>query len=296
MSADSRPRISEAHALEPRASEAPASKAPVHATAAHADALAAASAANVTIRTLSHGEFAQAAAVMVTVWGEPSPMSPALLTALDHAGSYVAGAFSKGRMIGVTSGFFGAPAQASMHSHVAAVIPGTAGRGIGTAMKLHQRAWCLDRDATRMTWTFDPLIARNAAFNVRRLGARLTEYKVDFYGPMNDGINAGQGSDRIVVTWALDEPLPSAPREPSAEAPVILQPGRTGEPERLDPPAGASAAILRVPGDVEAVRASDPALAIMWRRALRETMLERWEAGWRPVAVARDGSYYMEAS
>ena len=72
MSADSRSRASEAHDLEPRASEAPASKAPVHATAAHADALAAASAANVTIRTLSHGEFAQAAAVMVAVWGMPT--------------------------------------------------------------------------------------------------------------------------------------------------------------------------------------------------------------------------------
>ena len=111
-------------------------------------------------------------------------------------------------------GFFGPPAHASMHSHVAGVSGGSASKGVGTAMKLHQRAWCLDHGVAEMTWTFDPLVARNAAFNVRRLGASSRRVPGRLLRQMTDGVNAGQGSDRILVRWHLDEPFPPRPREP----------------------------------------------------------------------------------
>ena len=57
-----------------------------------------------------------------------------------------------------------------------------------------------------MTWTFDPLVRRNAYFNTVKLAARPVNYLVDFYGEMTDEINTGQGSDRLLVQWPLLAP------------------------------------------------------------------------------------------
>jgi len=220
-------------------------------------------------------------------------MGAPLLVAMEHAGTYVAGAFKADELVGVCAGFFGPPAARLMHSHVAGVRGASAAKGVGTAMKLHQRAWCLDHGVAEMTWTFDPLVARNAAFNVRRLGASLDEYLVDFYGQMTDGVNAGQGSDRILVRWHLDAPIPTQPREPG-DAPLVLSVGEDYRPVATPAPDGADACAIVVPSDVESLRASNPALAAEWRLALREAMAPRWAEGWRPTAVGRDGRYRME--
>ena len=260
---------------------------------AWADYERAATAAGVQVRVLTGAALEGATEVWRAVWHEPV-VERHLLTALTHAGNYVAGAFVDGRIVGATAGFFGPPAQATMHSHVAGVVPGLASAGVGTAMKLHQRAWCLDRETAAMTWTFDPLVARNAAFNVRRLGAALDEYLVDFYGEMTDGVNAGQGSDRVLARWTLDAPLPASPRDPEP-APLILDVGEDLTPVVGAIPADASAVSLAVPADIEGLRRDNPLLAAKWRLALRDAMLERWGAGWRPTAVGRDGRYLMEA-
>jgi len=260
---------------------------------AWADYERAAATAGVEVRVLDGAALEGATEVWRAVWGEPV-MERHLLTALRHAGNYVAGAFANGRIVGANAGFFGPPPQATMHSHVAGVVPGLAGGGVGTAMKLHQRAWCLDRAVVDVTWTFDPLVARNAAFNVRKMGAVLDEYLVDFYGPMTDGVNAGQGSDRILARWTLDAPLPSAPREPGPAA-TILDVGEDLSPVVHAVPADASSVSLAVPADIEGLRRNNPRLAAQWRLALRDAMLERWGAGWRPTAVGRDGRYLMEA-
>ena len=54
----------------------------------------------------------------------------------------------------------------------------------------------------KIVWTFDPLVRRNAMFNLARLGARATRYEVDFYGPVRDAINGEDETDRLVVEWA----------------------------------------------------------------------------------------------
>ena len=55
---------------------------------------------------------------------------------------------------------------------------------------------------SKIVWTFDPLVRRNALFNLARLGARTTRYEVDFYGPVRDAINGEDDTDRLVVEWA----------------------------------------------------------------------------------------------
>ena len=106
-------------------------------------------------------------------------------------------------MVGASVAFFTEPLGAAMHSHITGVLPGTAGRGVGAALKWHQRQWALERGLSRITWTYDPLIARNSYFNLARLGARPDTYFVDFYGLMNDGPNRGQPTDRMQVVWDL---------------------------------------------------------------------------------------------
>ena len=111
---------------------------------------------------------------------------------------------------------------------------------------------------------------------------------------MTDGVNAGQGSDRILARWNLEAPLPTAPRDPPP-VPAILDVGEFLAPVVAAVPATASAVSLVVPAEIEGMRRDSPELAVRWRAALRDTMLERWEAGWRPTAVGRDGRYLMEA-
>ena len=93
-----------------------------------------------------------------------------------------------------------------MHSHITGVLPDHQSQGLGRVLKQHQREWALARDVGHITWTFDPLVARNAHFNLRVLGTRVTEYLVNHYGPMDDGVNRGDETDRIMVSWALAAP------------------------------------------------------------------------------------------
>lgn len=249
-------------------------------------------AAGVTVRNLGPGECLRAASLLTQLWGG-EPMSSPVLVAMQYAGTYVSGAFRDDEIVGVCAGFLGPPNAPSMHSHVAGVRGTSASTGVGTALKFHQRAWCLDRDVATITWTFDPLVARNAAFNVRRLGAALERYVVDFYGPMVDGVNAGQGSDRIVARWSLDKPIPVTPAEPG-DAPSVLWADADGEPRVSGAPGDAKAVTIGIPGDIHALRTEDPSLGARWRLALREAMEPRFANGWRPTAVGRDGRYVME--
>lgn len=259
---------------------------------AWSDYARASEAAGVIVRNLRPHECVQAANILTELWGG-SPMGAPLLVAMEHAGTYVSGAFRDDELIGVCAGFFGAPSSRSMHSHVAGVRGASTATGAGTAMKLHQRAWCLDQGIDQMTWTFDPLVARNAAFYVRRLGATLDTYLRDFFGSPPEGLVAGPGSDRILVRWRLDDEIPAHPREPG-DAPVVLSPGTGLHPVVTAPPEGAAAIAIVVPSPVEGRDQSDPELVALWRTALRGAMAPRWEEGWRPTAVGRDGRYLME--
>src|SRR5699024_8773798 len=103
------------------------------------------------------------------IW-RPDPANPPvtteLLRALTKAGNYVTGAYDGAELIGACVGFFGEPAGAALHSHIAGVTGAARGRHVGFALKLHQRAWALRRGVREIAWTFDPLIRRNAYFNL----------------------------------------------------------------------------------------------------------------------------------
>ncbi|GGH45170.1 hypothetical protein [Microbacterium album] len=240
------------------------------------------------------------AEVLSTIWRrDGSPMiDPALLVAMAHAGNLVTLAIGEDGPVGAAVGFCGPPG-APFHSHVVGLLPGVVGRGLGRAVKLAQRAWCLERGIDAMTWTYDPLVARNAFFNIRRLGAHAAEYLPDFYGEMKDSVNAGQGSDRVLVRWdlTLTPPEPGATRDagPPAGAQAVVV-DADGAPSPFVPPLDRTLpATVAVPRDIEALRRTDPELARRWRAQTRAALTELMGAGWSVTDFTRAGQYVLRA-
>jgi predicted GNAT superfamily acetyltransferase len=272
----------------------------------------AARAAGVTVRELSAlTELDAATALFDEIWGPGaggSSMPRDLLRALTKAGNYASGAFdaASGELLGACVGFFGPPAGAELHSHVAGVRAAGRGRSVGFALKVHQRAWCLRRGVRVIAWTYDPLIRRNAYFNLVKLGARPAEYLPDFYGPMDDAINGGTETDRMLVHWDLLSSVAAAaaagharPASFAAErdqgAVVSLSPGPGGWPG--GPAAGGGTGprtlLAGVPADIESLRTSDPAAAAAWRTALRSVLMPLISNGARVTGFDRDGWYVV---
>jgi predicted GNAT superfamily acetyltransferase len=269
----------------------------------HADR--AARAAGVSVRELTTiDDFAAVCRLFQRVWrtGPESPLvTTELLRALTKAGNYLAGAFDGDRFVGACVGFFGAPADGVMHSHIAGVDPSVAGRSVGFALKLHQRAWALRRGVAAVAWTFDPLVARNAYFNLVKLGATAAEYLPDFYGGMHDGVNDGDDTDRLLVRWDLDSaavvaacggtPRPVLLPPASPRAVVALGRAADGAPERGA--ADGDALLVAVPPDVEALRAADPGRAREWRVAVRDVLGGLLADGARVAGFDRAGWYVV---
>jgi predicted GNAT superfamily acetyltransferase len=142
-----------------------------------------------------------------------------------------------------------------------------------------------------MRWTFDPLVGRNARFNLVKLGATGTEYLVDFYGPMADGVNDGDESDRLTVTWDL-----TAPRTPRETGDRDAAPATHLAPDdaflaRRD--TSDRHIWCRVPDDIVKLRAADPTLALRWRHAVRAVFTEAFAEGYVATGMSRDGWYTL---
>lgn len=261
----------------------------------------AAAASGVVVRELADlPDLAAVSGLCQAIW-RAVPGSPLvtveLLKAMVVVGNYVAGAFDGDQLLGGCLGFFGNPVKGGLHSHIAGVARAGRGRGIGYALKLHQRAWALRQGVTHISWTFDPLVRRNAHFNLTKLAARPTRYLTNFYGPMDDAINSSGDTDRLLVDWDL----PSRPVDAAAR----------GHPSRTDATVGAPAlsvdrdgrpvirsadspiVLVAVPTDIEAVRARDPGLGRAWRVALREVWQGLMAEGARVVGFDRAGWYVM---
>ena len=236
-------------------------------------------------------EFEAVSALLDEIWRAGPGESTAavdLLRALSKVGNYVAGAYDEGRLVGAGLAFFGPPATRIVHSHIVGVSP--AARGLGFALKMHQRAWALERGAVTIEWTFDPLISRNAYFNLAKLGAAPVEYLPNFYGDMRDGINAGDESDRLLVQWDLTAPV-GGPALDLADGVIALDRSADGLPV-LGSTDGRTV-LVAVPSDVEKLRSADPAVARQWRRAVRSVLGPLLAEGARVAGFDRDGWYVV---
>lgn len=256
-----------------------------------ARAEAAANRAGVRIEEFdSAADLSRAARIWDEVWDSStgSVMPIGLLVALAHSGHLVTGAIHDGVLVGAAAGFhYGPGAEPGFHSHIAGVLPSWRGRGVGQALKWHQAWWCITQGVDRLSWTFDPLVGKNAAFNLTQLGARVSHYSVDLYGPMADGLNAGQPTDRLWVDWWPATPRPEITGQHGPGGALLSD---TGERVADAPTEQWQWATIPVPADIGALRHSDPATALVWRMTVREVFIKLLNGDWEVVGFrAKEG-------
>jgi predicted GNAT superfamily acetyltransferase len=235
------------------------------------------------------------------VWGGQSPPLE-LVRAMQHAGSVLYGAEAEGRLVGFVWGFAGLADGLHLHSHQLGVLPDWEGQGVGFALKLAQRAACLDAGLDEVRWTFDPLVLASARLNLVKLGAEAVRFVPAFYGRMEDRLNQGDRSDRFEVQWRLSSQRVEAALAGLGRPPVIgaslLEPERSEEwPEPLptdaDPVAGCAVAI---PMDYRSMRTARPEVASRWRDGTGRVFARCFDHGLVATWVTDDSRYVFEAA
>jgi predicted GNAT superfamily acetyltransferase len=241
-----------------------------------------------------------------------------LLLAAAHNGGLIIGAYgqepdearsgsSAPRLVGAVFGFPGfyntADGKRLKHySHILAVHPDYRNQGIGFSLKRAQWQIVRQQGVDLITWTYDPLLSRNAHLNLSRLGGVCSTYMREFYGVMRDGLNAGLPSDRFQVDWwvnshRVNRRLSRRARRPLDLAhyfaagteiinPTVIDgegfPMPSGEAleaagaENLGP--GTPLLLAEIPADFPALKAARPGLALEWRlhsRTLFEKLFSR---------------------
>jgi predicted GNAT superfamily acetyltransferase len=209
------------------------------------------------------------------IWSVRGMVSPEIITAALHNGGYGSVAWLDGEPIGAAFALVGVPLVdehgLNLHSHAAGVLSRLNSRDIGRRIKHHQWLWARDNGFATMTWTFDPLVRRNAWFNIVKLGVEVLDYHVNFYGELDDGINAGEQSDRVLVRWqveGLDAPLVGATIQARADDEVIP-----------------------TPVDIESLRKTNRAESSRWREMQRDQFVSAKDM--TVVGLTRDFEYVL---
>jgi predicted GNAT superfamily acetyltransferase len=249
----------------------------------------AASAAGVTLTPLITVEDADRInEVIDRTWGGQH-LDREVVRALAASGNVSWGASDGDRIVGFVLGWAGVDDRGlHVHSHMLASIPDSRHRGVGTALKLAQRAQALEQGIELMRWTFDPLLARNAWVNIGKLGATIDGFQRNFYGSMQDTLNVGERSDRAFIAWDLRrEPRPRTP--PSADD---LVRDADGEPSTVER-AGSGPVRVSIPKDYPELRAGDAQRADRWRDAIADAFEACLRDGLIGIAFDRDRSAYV---
>lgn len=219
-----------------------------------------------------------------TVWGgEHEIVLADIAIASGHAGGYFSGAFDdKGVLVGASYGFVAKHGNSiNLHSHVTASIAA----GAGFALKQHQLVWAREHGFDAITWTFDPLVRRNCAFNLEKLGAPAREYLVNFYGVMNDALNADDESDRLLAVWPVeathtDQVTTVALVDgPSNAVVVAVNDAPQIDEDYRELITKRTAFAVYLPEDIELLRRNDIAVAKAWRLAVRQVLVPAFENG-----------------
>ena len=252
-----------------------------------------------TIRPLSGVDDAlHLQTVHAQIWGViPGEIVPAhIIITLAANGGMVLGAFDpagpdeSGGMVGFVLGWLGTTSAGAIKhvSLIAGVLPAWRGRGIGVDLKLAQRDFLLAQGlTTHVTWTYDPLQRVNGIFNIHRLGATCTTYKVNVYGTMTDDLNKGMPSDRFQVDWHVDSPRVRhaithghIPLDWESSHLHRLPPNPTHAPTL---PADGSPVAIPLPASVSALQRDDPDGLLAWRLYLRTAMQQAFAAHYAVV-------------
>jgi predicted GNAT superfamily acetyltransferase len=196
-----------------------------------------------------------------------------LSQAMVHSGSYLSGAFIDNKIVGAAFAFPATNDGLHLHSHMTAVLPEFRDKGVGYALKIDQWNWAKRKNYSYLSWTFDPLVRRNAKLNIAKLGVDISAYYPNFYGDMPDALNAGDESDRLMVSWRTNIDAPKA-RE------LITK------PEPVD-------VLIEIPEDIVAIRSNNQSESIKWRRKVREQFMAAFEKNGKVIGFSANNEYVV---
>lgn len=251
----------------------------------------------------SPGDMSLVEDLQRAVWhGSETDIVPAhiFITAI-HNGGLVIGAFLESELVGFVFGFpgldFTPDGPRPKHcSHMMGIRPGHRDSGVGFALKRAQWQMVRKQGMDHITWTYDPLLSRNAFLNIAKLGAVCNIYRRSEYGDMRDGLNAGLPSDRFQVDWWINTRRVERRLSKRARGPLKLEDFSKAElqplytpqinaSDLLQPPEHFAALegrllLAEIPSDFDALKNSDFALARDWRFFSREVFETAFAQGY----------------
>lgn len=233
----------------------------------------------------SEADYAACEALQAATWGTDDVVPMTLLKAAQKIGGIAAGAFDpSGRMLGCVFGMSGVRDGKPVHwSHMLTVLPEARGMGLGFGLKIFQRNELVPLGIEVMHWTFDPLEAVNAHFNINRLGALPVEYVLDMYGEGGTNLlHQGLGTDRFIAQWDLTRERPTLESRSTVDAPVI------NHADRIDAAANGSRIVLiEAPKNIQTLKKSEPDTARDWRNSTRRAFQYGFENGYSVTGFQR---------
>jgi predicted GNAT superfamily acetyltransferase len=200
-------------------------------------------------------------------------ITPNLLQAMVHNGSYLSGAFIDSKIVGAAFAFPATNNGLHLHSHMTAVLDEYRDKGVGYALKIDQWGWAKKKNYSHLSWTFDPLVRRNAKLNIVKLGVDISAYYPNFYGAMPDALNAGDESDRLMVSWSTGINAPKT-RE------LITHP----KPDDI---------LIEIPEDIVAIRSKKQSEGMKWRKQVRDQFLAAFEKNGKVIGFSVNNEYVV---
>jgi chorismate synthase len=255
----------------------------------------------------SMAEFKECVRFQEETWGEDfsERVAVAILKVSQRLGGIAAGAYdAEGGLAGFVFGMTGVQEGEVVHwSDMLAVRPALRDAGLGTLLKAYQREELISRGIVRMHWTFDPLEAKNAHFNLNKLGAVAGEYVQDMYGRTDSPLHRAIGTDRFVPTWAMDSPrvterlVEGRPGpEPGADEGArqtfqVQREGNLSVPGEPDLEIDADRLLVPIPASIQSLRDASIEAAVRWRTATRAVLPTYLERGFEVREFYRRDGY-----
>lgn len=241
---------------------------------------------NVEYRQLrSLAEMAEIEHLQEVIWGygrrgdSPLPYPARCLFEFSESGGHIGGAYdNQSQMIGFSAGWLGreSPNQPLyLHSQLVGVAESYRDKGIGFALKMHQRNYALSVGVSVIKWTFDPLQFRNAFLNLHKLGAQAKTFAPNYFGFLRGTQNKTFATDRLWAIWNLT--IQSSERSireiKSLREAVELLPGVEEPRCSIDLGINEASFTLTIPSIIPTYRKSNPELFQYWQSQLREAMI-----------------------
>lgn len=255
-------------------------------------------------------DFSRCIAVQREIWGDDfaDVVPGSLLQVTQKVGGVAAGAFTErdARLVGFVYGLTGVRRGRCVHwSHMLGVVPKYRRQGIGQKLKQFQRFWLVERGVMEMLWTFDPLVADNAHFNLNLLRVDIDSYEAEMYGETGSDLHSF-GTDRFVARWHLSGEAKTAegvrggkggPGEPDGSSLETVSPARiplanvvpaSGKKVDLKPEcADAPRVRVEIPDDILRIQGENPELARAWRISTRTAFQRLFGDGYRITGFTR---------